>query len=114
MKHNIVHNNSKINSNLVIVLPALNESESIGRVLDEIIRVFEGRNYNVVVVDGLSTDNTREIAEKKGAIVIDQIGRGYGDALISGFQYAKEVLNREFQKIRLGIREVDFVYLSEY
>lgn len=106
MKHNIAYNNSKVNSNLVIVLPALNESEGMERVLDEIFRVFEGRNYNVVVVDGLSTDNTREIAEKKGAIVIDQYGRGYGDALISGFQYAKEILNADL----IAMMDADLTY----
>ena len=106
MKHNIAYNNSKVNSNLVIVLPALNESKGMERVLDEIFRVFEGRNYNVVVVDGLSTDNTREIAENKGAIVIDQYGRGYGDALISGFQYAKEILNADL----IAMMDADLSY----
>ena len=77
-------------SKLVIVVPALNEAESIGGVLDEISDVFDGDDYSVVVVDGHSTDGTPEIARERGAVVVDQRGVGYGDALLTGFLYAKE------------------------
>ena len=77
----------------VIVIPALNEEKSIGVVLDEISSIFEGRDYSVVVVDGNSVDGTPEIARKRGAIVISQLGKGYGDALLSGFNYAIDELD---------------------
>ena len=77
---------------LSIVIPALNEAESIGQVLDEIAKVFDGRDHSVVIVDGNSTDGTPEIAGKYGAIVINQRGTGYGDALLSGFVYARDEL----------------------
>ena len=77
---------------LSIVIPALNEAESIGQVLDEIAKVFDGKDHSVVIVDGNSTDGTPEIAGKYGAIVINQRGTGYGDALLSGFVYARDKL----------------------
>lgn len=77
---------------LAIVIPALNEAESIGHVLDEISKVFDGKDYSVVIVDGKSVDGTPDIARKNGAIVIDQRGTGYGDALLSGFVYARDKL----------------------
>ena len=61
-------------SEMIILLPAKNEEEGIGEVIDRIPdeeirkRGFEPR---VVVVDGSSTDSTREIAREKGAELIE-------------------------------------------
>ena len=52
-----------------IILPALNEEETIGRIIDEVPKVdMEAKGYRVeiVVVDNNSTDKTKEIAEAKG------------------------------------------------
>jgi glycosyltransferase involved in cell wall biosynthesis len=46
-------------------------------------------------VDGHSTDGTDEIARSMGADIIYQRGKGYGDALKTGFFYAKKRLNAE-------------------
>jgi len=78
---------------LVVVIPALNEAKSIGGVLDEISESLSGIAYSVVVVDGNSTDGTSEIARQKGAIVVDQRGVGYGDALLTGFLFARNNLD---------------------
>jgi len=79
--------------NLAIVVPTLNEAKSVGRVLDEVFEVLKGEKFTVVVVDGRSTDGTDEIARRKGAKVIYQRNNGYGDALRTGFLYARRRLH---------------------
>ena len=75
---------------VVIVIPTLNEEAGIGWVLDRVHETMKklGKTYHIVVVDGGSRDKTVEIARSKGAEVIFQEGKGYGDAYIQGFNYA--------------------------
>ena len=82
---------------IVVVIPTLNEEQSIGSVLDEVHEVMKqrGYNYEILVVDGRSKDRTVEIAEEKGAKVIYQRRKGYGDALQTGFYYAKDSLGAD-------------------
>lgn len=69
---------------LCIILPALNEAQTIGHVIRRIprksLRVM-GYSPRVLVVDGRSTDPTLAIASAKGAEIVMQDGRGKGDAL---------------------------------
>jgi glycosyltransferase involved in cell wall biosynthesis len=78
---------------LAIVIPALNEEASIGATLDQIYLALNGYQYTILVVDGNSSDDTARIAEEKGATVIPQRNRGYGDALLTGFHYVCEHLD---------------------
>jgi glycosyltransferase involved in cell wall biosynthesis len=69
---------------ILIMLPTLNEEQTIGRVIDEIPRSsLEGVGYKVklLVVDGGSTDRTREIAAEKGASIVNERQRGKGIAV---------------------------------
>ncbi len=67
-----------------ILIPALNEEASIG----EVIEGFSKMGYDrILVIDGNSTDRTREIAKEKGAEVIVQTGKGKGQAVREAFQY---------------------------
>lgn len=69
-----------------VVIPALNEDESIGQVLAAI----PGENLlEILVVDGGSSDGTAAIAETGGATVISQPRRGYGYACASGLAAAR-------------------------
>mgnify|MGYP001204239803 CR=1 FL=1 len=69
---------------ILVLLPARNEEEGIGEVIDRIpIRKISERGFEtmVMVVDGNSTDSTCEIARSKGAKVLlqgDSIGKGNG------------------------------------
>ena len=63
----------------VLVIPALNEEESIGRVLSE---VPAGLFHDVFVVDNGSTDGTAETAAGQGATVLHEPLRGYGNACL--------------------------------
>lgn len=68
-------------SDVCVLLPTLDEAETIGDVIDGFMEVgFE----HVLVVDGDSTDGTRQIAEDHGARVITQSGRGKGQAVREG------------------------------
>ena len=70
---------------VAVVIPTLDEAGSIGRVLDEIPASL---GAEVLVVDGGSTDATREIAEGRGARVILEPRRGYGRACLAGLERA--------------------------
>jgi dolichol-phosphate hexosyltransferase len=67
-----------------IILPTLNEEQSIGKVIEEIPRQAleeQGYRVDVLVVDGISTDRTLHIAEEKGARVIIETRNGKGRAI---------------------------------
>ncbi len=66
-----------------ILIPTLNEEKTIGDVIDGFKRL--GFN-NIVVIDGGSTDKTREIAKERGAKVLIQSGKGKGRALKEAFE----------------------------
>lgn len=78
-----------------IILPALNEAETIGKVIDEIPQqalAQEGYNVEVLVVDNGSTDQTAQIAREKGARVISEPRRDKGRAVRTAF----EQINADF------------------
>lgn len=66
---------------LAIIIPALNEEQSIGRVLEAIPRALDA---HVVVVDNGSTDRTAQLAAEHGATVVREPQRGYGAACLTG------------------------------
>ncbi len=65
-----------------ILIPTLNEEESIG----EIVKEFKSAGFeNILVIDGNSEDSTREIAKREGARVEVQQGKGKGAAVKQAF-----------------------------
>lgn len=72
-----------------VIIPTMNEEESIGEVLDEVKHALAKRDFEILIVDTNSTDRTREIALAKGAEIIDEPRRGYGRAYKTGFDRAK-------------------------
>lgn len=81
-----------------LIVPTLNEAESIGRVLTAFRdaaaeanpRLFpdDPIDWEVLVVDGASTDGTAEIARGLGATVLTERRKGYGRAYRTGFEAA--------------------------
>ncbi len=74
---------------VIILIPALDEERGIGRVLDSIpFQELQDMRceVSVLVVDGESVDATREIAERKGAHVFVQSGRGKGSGVRQAFR----------------------------
>jgi glycosyltransferase involved in cell wall biosynthesis len=69
------------------IVPALNEEESIGRVVAGIGRAAP--RYDVLVVDDGSSDGTAEVARAAGATVLRHpFNLGIGGAMQSGFRWA--------------------------
>lgn len=66
-----------------VIIPAFNEEDSIGLVLDEIPSFVR----KVVVVNNNSTDHTSLRAKEGGAVVLDEPRRGYGTACLTGIAY---------------------------
>lgn len=56
-----------------VIIPVLNEEESISSTLEDLI--FKHKPYEVIVVDGGSIDNTCKIAEKYTRLIYSKAGR---------------------------------------
>ena len=68
---------------MTVVIPTKNEEGLIGEIVDAV------RPYGeVLVVDGHSTDRTREIAQQHGARVVLDGGKGKGQAIRQSFRDA--------------------------
>ena len=67
-----------------VIIPAYNEEESIGLVLDEIPKDWV---RNIVVANNNSTDKTGEVASNHGAKVVFQPKPGYGNACLKAMEY---------------------------
>jgi glycosyltransferase involved in cell wall biosynthesis len=73
----------------IAIVPALNEEETVGRVIDE-IRAFDP-GFDVVVVDDGSVDRTAGVAADRGAHVLRlPFNLGIGGAMQTGFRFAFE------------------------
>lgn len=78
---------------LAIFIPALNEEETIGKVIDSIPHHFDGiTEIQIIVVDDGSTDKTGEISRSKNAIVIRHAkNQGVGKSFQDGLEKALEI-----------------------
>jgi glycosyltransferase involved in cell wall biosynthesis len=63
----------------VVVIPALNEEESIGHLLRDLMKIMPETSF--IVVDGNSADRTIEVVKGLGVEVMMQDGKGKGAAL---------------------------------
>jgi glycosyltransferase involved in cell wall biosynthesis len=72
---------------VAIVVPARNESACIGTVLERTRDLYP--DYDIVVIDDASSDDTGDIARRVGAVVLRApVQLGYGGAVQTGFKYA--------------------------
>ncbi len=78
------------NLDLSIVVPAFNEQDRIGFVLDSLARLVRSRSAEIIVVDDGSSDNTRAIAESRAdsfdrlVVISHERNLGKGAAVRSG------------------------------
>ncbi len=78
---------------LVVLLPTLNEEKGVARVIRQVpVTKLKklGFKTKILVVDGHSKDKTREVAEKLGAKVILQKGKGKGMAFRTALHELKK------------------------
>jgi len=75
---------------LTIVMPCLNEAETLGRCIEKALLGIErsGTRGEILVADNGSEDDSVQIAEKLGARVVHVKKKGYGNALRGGIQAA--------------------------
>lgn len=67
-----------------VIIPVYNESDAIGKVINEIPRHLV---RHIVVCNNGSTDDTASVASAHGAIVVNQSLKGYGNACLKGMEY---------------------------
>lgn len=74
-----------------VVMPCLNEERTIGTCIRKAQRVLNemGVEYEILIVDNGSIDQSATIAESLGAHVVHQPVRGYGNAYIKGISESK-------------------------
>jgi len=73
---------------IVVIIPAVNEEGSIGKVVDEIPKDLVDE---ILVCNNGSTDQTKEVALAAGATVLDENRPGYGWACLKGMDYANQM-----------------------
>lgn len=72
---------------ILIIIPAYNEEENIEKVVDNLIANFP--QYDYVVVNDGSTDQTRKVCQDKGYEVLNlSVNMGIGGAVQTGYRYA--------------------------
>lgn len=76
---------------LTILLPCLNEAETLAGCVEEALRALRdhGLRGEVVVADNGSTDGSQAIATRLGARVVPVAEKGYGSALRGGIAAAR-------------------------
>jgi glycosyltransferase involved in cell wall biosynthesis len=76
---------------LTILMPCLNEAETIGKCIERAKKLLSEYNINgeILVADNGSTDGSQEIAKSLGARVVHCPIRGYGAAIMCGIEHAE-------------------------
>ena len=100
-----------------VVIPCLNEADSIGQCVEAARRVLDEHALGgeVVVVDNGSEDGSATLALLAGARVVEEPHRGYGNAYHAGFAAARgdyivmidADLSYDFEEIPRFIHELD-------
>jgi len=79
----------KTTNKISVVIPAYNEEDWIELPLKSLERQSFNGEYEIIVVNNASTDDTEEIAKGYGVQVIDEPKKGYTRACQTGFDAAK-------------------------
>lgn len=104
-------------STVSVVIPCLNEAESISQCVSSALRVLDENGIlgEVIVVDNGSDDGSAALARSAGALVVDEPRRGYGSAYLAGFAAARGEyvvmidadLTYDFEEIPRFVHELD-------
>lgn len=88
--------NSSLNFNkaeceLTIIMPCLNEADTLGVCIDKALGFLAKYDVDgeVLIADNGSTDGSRQIATRHGARVVKVAHKGYGNALLGGIAAAQ-------------------------
>lgn len=83
--------NGKSEIELSVVMPCLNEADTLEVCLQKAGRAMRehGINGEIIVADNGSTDGSIEIAQRNGARIVQVKEKGYGSALMGGIEAAR-------------------------
>ena len=109
--------------NISLIIPAKNELESLGKTIREILS-YKFVNEIIVVVDS-KNDNSINAVKKYDVKIVIQKQKGYGSAIIEGFNYASNeygcIFNADFsfnpKYLKLMINKTNkyqFIFGSRY
>ena len=74
---------------LLVIIPAYNEEENIGRVLDQLESLELSAFADVLVIDDASIDGTGWETRRRGVETVAHVfNLGYGESLQTGYHYA--------------------------
>ncbi|MCP3931539.1 MAG: glycosyltransferase family 2 protein [Bacteroidetes bacterium] len=76
-----------MDNEIVVIIPAFNEENAVGNVIRDIPKHLV---REIVVVNNNSNDQTKIIAQRAGATVLDEWRQGYGYACLKGMEYVKD------------------------
>lgn len=76
-----------IRPKISVIIPAFNEENGIGQVLEAIPKDLIDE---IIVVNNASTDNTEQIAKEASATVLKEPVSGYGRACLRGIEYLQQ------------------------
>lgn len=101
-----------------VVIPTLNEERNITEAIKGIKRIIKDLNYEIIVVDGGSTDNTVEYAKRAGATKVIVYEKGKGRQLRKGFEIAQGKiiisidadLSKRPEEIKLIVASIEMGY----
>ena len=83
----LIHGPVNTNLNAEIIIPTLNEAQTITELIHDIRNLVFPLKVSILVVDGGSTDNTLEICQKENVKFIIQKGKGKGNAMKQAVDY---------------------------
>ena len=79
-----------MNPQIKVIIPAYNEQDSIGLVINDIPSNVD----EIIVVSNNSTDATEQNAKNAGATVLTENRKGYGYACLKGMEYIATQMNK--------------------
>lgn len=88
----------------VVLIPAYREARGIGPVIAE---VQDAIDATILVVNRPDGDSTGAVARATGVTVVDQTGRGKGDAVRIGLEYVRDHYGRARY---IGMIDADYTY----
>ncbi len=86
-------NQNPLSENLSVVVPVYNEEENVSLLVERIESALRGKNFEIILVDDGSTDQTRQAIKSLNNpnVVLIELKKNYGQslALAAGIDYAK-------------------------
>ncbi len=75
---------------LLIIIPAYNEAQVIAQTIGDIQKKTVSIKPDILVVDDGSSDNTAQVAQSSGALLVRHpFNRGLGGAIATGLEFAR-------------------------